>query len=144
MGKFRLAVGAQVFIAKTAGNLVIAVHAGHHQQLLKQLRGLRQGIKLARLDACRHQKIARALGRGLGEHRRFNVEKIALIQVVAQGAGQAGTQANVVLHLRAAQIQVAVSKANGFTGFFVQHKRQRLGRVEHFVVIHHHFDGACA
>ena len=38
LGEFRLAVGAQVFIAETAGHLVIALDATHHQQLLEQLR----------------------------------------------------------------------------------------------------------
>ena len=42
-----LAVGAQVLVAETARDLVVAVHAGHHQQLLEQLRRLRQGVELA-------------------------------------------------------------------------------------------------
>ena len=38
LGKFRLTIGAQVLIAEAARDLVVAVHAGHHQQLLEQLR----------------------------------------------------------------------------------------------------------
>ena len=40
LGKFRLAVGAQVLIAEAAGDLHIAVEAGAHQNLLIQLGGL--------------------------------------------------------------------------------------------------------
>ncbi|OQC53445.1 MAG: hypothetical protein BWX54_02407 [Verrucomicrobia bacterium ADurb.Bin018] len=40
--EFRLAVGAQIFVAETPRNLHIAIHAGHHQQLLVLLWGLRQ------------------------------------------------------------------------------------------------------
>ena len=37
LGKFGLAIGAQVLVAETARDLVVAVHARHHQQLLEQL-----------------------------------------------------------------------------------------------------------
>ena len=37
-----LAVGAQVFVAEALGDLVVAVEARHHQQLLEQLGRLRQ------------------------------------------------------------------------------------------------------
>ena len=37
-----LAVGAQVLVAEALGDLVVAVEAGDHQQLLEQLRRLRQ------------------------------------------------------------------------------------------------------
>jgi hypothetical protein len=46
LGEFRLAVGAQVFVAEALGDLVVAVEAGHHQQLLEQLRRLRQRKEL--------------------------------------------------------------------------------------------------
>ena len=38
LGEFRLAIGTQVFVAETADDLIITIHAGHHQQLFKQLR----------------------------------------------------------------------------------------------------------
>ena len=39
--EFGLAVSTQVFVAKALGDLVVAIKAGHHQQLLEQLRALR-------------------------------------------------------------------------------------------------------
>jgi hypothetical protein len=41
-----LAVGAQVLVAEALGDLVVAVEAGHHQQLLEQLGRLRQREEL--------------------------------------------------------------------------------------------------
>jgi hypothetical protein len=43
LGEFGLAVGAQVFVAETLGDLVVTIEAGHHQQLLEQLGRLGQG-----------------------------------------------------------------------------------------------------
>ena len=38
LGEFRLAVSAQILITKALGNLVVTIHACHHQYLLEQLR----------------------------------------------------------------------------------------------------------
>ena len=61
LGELRLPVGPEVLVAVAAGDLVVALHAGHHQQLLEQLRGLRQGVPGAGLQADRHQEVAGAL-----------------------------------------------------------------------------------
>ena len=50
---------------KQLGDLVVAVEAGDHQQLLEQLRRLRQREELARVHAAGHQVVARAFRRGL-------------------------------------------------------------------------------
>ena len=60
LGELRLAVGAQVFIPEAAGDLEIALVAGHHQQLLELLRRLGQGVELPRMHAAGHHVIARA------------------------------------------------------------------------------------
>ncbi len=41
------AVGPRVFIAEAADDLHVLVAAGHHQDLLEQLRALRQGVEAA-------------------------------------------------------------------------------------------------
>ena len=46
-----LAVGAQVLVAEAAGDLVVALDAADHQQLLEELRRLRQRVELARDSA---------------------------------------------------------------------------------------------
>ncbi len=50
LGELGLAVGAQVLVAEALDDLVVAVVAGHHQQLLEELRRLRQGEELARVQ----------------------------------------------------------------------------------------------
>ena len=45
LGKFRLTVGTQIFVAEAAHDLKISVEAGDHQNLFKHLRRLRQRIE---------------------------------------------------------------------------------------------------
>src|SRR3712207_7044962 len=40
LGELRLPVGAEVLVAVAAGDLEVALGAGHHEQLLEQLRAL--------------------------------------------------------------------------------------------------------
>ena len=61
LGVLRLAVGAQVLVAEGAGDLVVALEAGDHEQLLEQLGRLRQGVELARLQPAGHEEVAGAL-----------------------------------------------------------------------------------
>jgi len=61
--KLGLAVGTQVLVAETLGNLEVAVDAGHHEQLLERLRTLGQCIKLSGVHTRRHHEIAGTLGR---------------------------------------------------------------------------------
>ena len=70
-----LPVGAQVLVAQAAGDLEVAVDAGDHQQLLEQLRRLRQGVERAGLLARRHEELAGALGRRRHQHRRLDLDE---------------------------------------------------------------------
>src|SRR5688572_25719928 len=67
LGKLRLPVGPQVLIPKAARDLNVAVKTGHHQQLLIELRRLRQGVEFAGLYPARYQIIAGAFGSGFGQ-----------------------------------------------------------------------------
>ena len=73
--EFGLAIGSQVFVAKTFGDLVVTVKARHHQQLLEQLRRLGQCKELAVMYTARYQIVTRALRRALGEHRCLYIYK---------------------------------------------------------------------
>ena len=48
LGELGLAVGAQVLVAEAARDLVVALDAADHEQLLEELRRLRQRVELAR------------------------------------------------------------------------------------------------
>ena len=56
----RAAVGARILVPETRRDLEIAVETRNHDQLLEELRRLRQGIEPARMQARRHEEIARA------------------------------------------------------------------------------------
>ena len=125
--ELKLAVGAQILVAEAAGDLKIAVEAGDHEDLLEDLRRLRQRVELAGMHAAGNQKIARALGRGFGQDRRFDLEKALLAQAFADGQRNLVAQAEVVLHLGAAQIDVAVFEADFLVldGLFGRRKRRQ-------------------
>ena len=130
LGELGLPVSAQVLVAEAAGNLVVAVHAGHHQQLLEQLRRLRQRKKLARMHARRHQVIAGTFRRGLGQDRGFDVLETGRIQMPAQGLYQGDALAHALLHHRAAQIQIAILQPHVLARGFVRVEGQLVGLVQ--------------
>ena len=75
LSELRLAVGAQVLIAEAAHNLEILFEPADHQQLLEDLRRLRQRVKRAGLYAAGHQVIARAFRRGARHERRLDFQE---------------------------------------------------------------------
>ena len=83
LGELGLAVAAQVLVAVAAGDLEVAIDAGHHQQLLELLRALRQGVDVARLEAARDDEVAGALGRALDERRRLDLDEAVLVVYLA-------------------------------------------------------------
>ena len=141
LGEFGLAIGTQVFVAEALGDLVIAVEASHHQQLLEQLRALRQREEHALVDAARHQVVPCAFGRALGEHRRFDVDETVLVEKLAHLHGYAVAQDQVLLHHRPAQIKHAVRQAGGLGEVLVVDlERRRDAGVEHLEFEAQHFD----
>ena len=76
--ELELPVGALILVAEAAHDLEVAVEARDHQQLLHELRRLRQRVEAPGLQAARHQEVARALGRRLREHRRLDLEEAQL------------------------------------------------------------------
>ena len=136
-----LAVGAQVLVAEALGDLVVAVEAGHHQQLLEQLRALRQREELAFVDAARHQVVARAFGRALGQHRRLDVDEAVLVEEFAHLHRDPVAQHQVLLHRRAAQVEHAVRQPRRLRQVVVvELERRRDARVQHLELVAQHLD----
>ncbi len=130
--ELRLTVSSQVLIAKATGNLHVTVVAGDHQDLLVQLRRLRQRVEATVMDAAGHQVIAGALGRAPAEHRRFNVDKPMVVEELAHAQGNTMPQQHCSLHFGAAQIEIAILQPQIFVGQFqpARLKRWRLALVE--------------
>ena len=112
LGELGLAVGAGVLVPEAARDLVVALHAADHQQLLEQLGRLRQGVERARLDAGRHQVIARALRGRARQVRRLDLEEVAFVQHLAHGRDHAVAQGDRALELRPAQVERAVPQTD--------------------------------
>jgi hypothetical protein len=79
-----LPVGAQVLVAEAAADLEVLVEPRDHEDLLEDLRALRQRVPLAAVHAAGHEVVARALGRGLGEDRRLDLGEAQGRELVAQ------------------------------------------------------------
>ena len=102
------AVGARVLVAEAGGYLEVAVEAAGHQQLLELLRGLREGVELARVVARGDKVVARALGAGDGEYRRRYLHEAVLGHAPAQRGDDVGAQDDVALDLGVPEVEVAV------------------------------------
>ena len=106
--ELRLAVVAQVLVAKAARDLEIAIEPRHHEELLVDLRRLRQREELSRVHARRHQVVARAFRSRFREDRRLDLEEFELGQRAPGALQQPVTQHEIRLHLRPAEVQVTV------------------------------------
>ena len=96
------------------------------------------------MHARRDEEVARALRRGLGQDRRFDVLEAARIEPAAQCLHQADAGAHGLLHLRAAEVEVAVLQAHVLARVLVGVERQGLGLVEHLDGGRHDLDLAGA
>ena len=145
LGELGLAVGAQVFVAEAAHDLEILFEAADHQKLLENLRRLRQGVEAAGLHAAGHQVIARAFGRGARHEGRFDFEKALRIEELAHREGDLRAQNDVALHVRTAQVHVAILQAHVFADvdrlFHGERRSARLVQNPDFRSHHFHLAG---
>ena len=87
---------------------------------------------MAGVHTRRHQIVARAFRRALGEHRRFDVDEALRVEILAHFHRDAITQTQVLLHLRTAQVEHAMREARGFREVVVvELERRRHRRVQH-------------
>src|SRR5690606_7092040 len=114
--ELELAVRTQVLVAEAARDLEVAIEACAHKQLLVDLRRLRQREELARVHPAGHEEVTRALWRGLRQDRRLELEIAACTEEVARGLHQAMAQDEVVLQLRASQVEHAMAQAEVLGG----------------------------
>ena len=73
--ELELPVGAEILVAEAHRDLVVAVEPADHEQLLHELRRLRQRVEAARLEPQRDEEVARALGVPASEDRRLDVDE---------------------------------------------------------------------
>lgn len=111
-----LAVAPRVLVTVAAGNLKIFVEAAHHEELLVELRRLRERVEFSRMDPAWHKVVARAFRRGLDERGRLDFQKSPRCEVLAHGERDLRAQDDVLLHRLSAQVKVAVFEAQVLVG----------------------------
>ncbi len=127
--ELELAVRAEVLVAKTAGDLEVLLEARHHQDLLEELRRLRQRVELAAVDARGDQEVAGALRGRARQHGSLDFEKAPLVQHLPHAERDFVAQDEVLEHDRAAQVEVAVLEPEllGRVGAVLDDEGRRFG-----------------
>jgi hypothetical protein len=140
--ELELAIGALVLVAEAARDLEVAVEARDHQELLHDLRRLWQRVERSGLEPARHQEIARALGRALGEDRRLDLEEALRAKRRAHRLRELVAQTQRALQRRAAQVVHAVLEARRLVGVGLRLDRERRRRraVEDSQLVREHLD----
>ena len=120
------AVGAEILVPEADRDLVVAVEAGHHRQLLQDLRALRQRVEAPLLQPGGDDEVARALGRRLEQDRRLDVEEAGGLHLAADDPHHLRAQGDVPLQLLAAQVEPAVAQPQRLVDvLLVELERQR-------------------
>ncbi len=129
LGELELAVRPQVLVSQAARDLVVAVDPAHHEQLLGDLRALRQHVERAALQAGGDGELTCPLRGRRPEHRRLDLHESLPLHGPSQRAVHLRAQPQVVLHPVGAQIEVAIAQADRFVGLRsgVERERRRLG-----------------
>ncbi len=110
----------------------------------KHLRGLGQRVKTALVHPAGHKIVSRPLRRALHEHRRLNLQKAVLIEVVARHLGRLCAEHDVPLQIRPPQVEIAVLEPQIGRGVAVLHdlKRRGLRRREYAQLAHQNLERA--
>ena len=130
LGEVGLAVGAEVLVAEAAGDLVVALEPGDHQQLLEELRRLRQRVEGAALEPAGDEEVAGALRGRAGQDRSLDVEKALGVEELAHRRGHPVAERERLAHRLAAEVEVAVAEAGVLTdlaGEALDLERRRVG-----------------
>src|SRR5688572_11168747 len=122
------AVGAKILVPEADGDLVIAVEAADHEQLLEDLRRLREREEPALLQAARDDEVARPFRRRLEEDRRLDVEEAVGLHLAADDRDHLRPERQVALHPRPAQVEPAVAQAQRLVDVFLVELERERGR----------------
>ena len=140
--ELRLAVGTQVLVTETLGNLEVTVETANHQQLLQCLRTLGQCIELTRIHTTRHHKVASALRRRTNQNRRLHLDEIQIIEEVTNQNSHLMAQLQILSNTGTAQVEVAILHTNIVTtiGIVFNGEGRRLTLAQHIQLRNQNLD----
>ena len=118
-------VGTRVLVAKTRGNLKIAVETGAHDELFELLRRLWEGVELARVNPTRNQEIPSPFRGTRGEDRCLKFGKPLLDHAPPDAGDNLGPQHDVAVHLLAPEIEETIAKPDILGIFLPTEHRHR-------------------
>ena len=103
-----------------------------HEDLLEELRRLRQRVERPALHPARHEVVARALRRRARQHRRLDLDEAGARSGTRAPGAPRRAAAAALLHRRPPQIEVAVLEAVGLAhlGRVVDRERRRARGVQ--------------
>ena len=146
LAELGLAVGSGILVAQAPADLHVAVAASDHQDLLEELRALRQGVPTARVQAAGHDEVASALGGALDEQGSLDLHEAVAREVIARELGDAASGLEDVLHARPTQVDVPVAQSRFLVDLLgvvlVGKDRRGLCLVEHLEALDDHLDFA--
>ena len=122
------AIGAEILVPEADRDLVVAVEAGDHRQLLQDLRALGQREEAPVVQPARDDEVARPFGGGLEEDRRLDVEEPGRLHVAADDPDHLCTQPDVPLQPVTPQVEPAVTESQRLVDpLLVELERERRG-----------------
>ena len=134
-------VGAEILVPEADRDLVVAVEARDHRQLLEDLRALRQREEPAPLQAARDDEVARALGCRLEEDRRLDVEEARRFHLAPDDPDHLRAEPQVLLELLPAEVEPAIAEAQRLVhALLVELERERRGARDDHEVVHLELD----
>ena len=90
------------------------------------------------VDPARYQIVTRSFRRRLGQKWCLYINKLQLIQIIADGMSHFSTQLEIFQHFWATQIQITVAQARIVIGFnpILNLKRSRFSSIQHRQTVH--------
>ena len=110
--ELRLPVGTRVLVAEAADDLEVPLDAADHQNLLEELRRLRQGVKRILDQPAGHQEVTCPFRRALGQHGRLDFPEPQLVEVVPHEGRDLVPDLQPVLRHGPPQVDIAVGQPN--------------------------------
>src|SRR5207248_8290634 len=109
-----------------------AIEPRHHEELLEELRALRERVELSRRQTRRNEEVAGAARRVADQERRLQLEKAPLVQDAPGGGVHPRADEERPLRGGAAQVEVAVGEPLllGGVGAVLDEEGRRLAAVE--------------